>query len=248
MMPFRRLALGALAFPLTLAIAACGSESTGTAELNGEPIEPIAAPAGESWNDTATVTPEGGVQVGNPEAPLKLVEYASHTCPTCARFSVDAHTALEEYIATGVVSFEIRNQVHDVLDLTFSILARCGDPSTFHPLAVQGWADLNTIIMTAQGNEAALNAAMQAQGPDRFQLVGEASGLVDWFAARGIARDQAMQCLADGAQAQKIVENSQTQSEELGVTGTPTFFLNGSKLEGSAWSAIEPKLQEAGAR
>lgn len=249
MTQFRRLALFTLAAPISLALAACGSEAEdGTASLSGEPIEATPAPEGESWTETALVTDMGGVRVGNPDAPLQLVEYASHTCPACANFSNEAHDELQEYIATGVVNFELRNQVHDALDLTIAMMVRCGDPVATHPLAHQAWENLNTIVGNAQASGDALSQAMQIEGPERFPAIAEASGLLDFFAARGISRDQATQCLSDVSTAEQIVENSSTQSDELGVTGTPTFFLNGERLEGSNWSSVEMALQEAGAR
>lgn len=238
--------LAALAAPLALALAACGSEEEGAA--TGEPIAPIAAPAGTSWVETAAVTPEGGYVIGNPEAPLKLVEYASHTCSHCAAFSQEAAAALDEYVAKGVVSYELRNQIHDPIDLTIALLARCGTPASFHPLANQAWQNFEAIIQRAQADPAALQAAQAAPPAQRFQAIGEASGLIDFFAARGISRDQALSCLADTAKATQITEASETQSEELNVTGTPTFFLNGRLVEGTSWSLIEPALQTAGAR
>lgn len=242
-----RFTMGALIAPLTLALAACGDEATGEAPT-GDAIAEIAAPEGTEWGQTAIATELGGVQVGNPDAPIKLVEYASHTCSHCATFVEDAEEKLHEYVASGVVSYELRNQVHDALDLTMAVLARCGDPSTFQPLAGQAWANLPEIITTAQANPEALQAAMVSQDDSRFQQLAEVSGLLDFFAARGVSRDQANLCLADTEAAEKIVENSQTQSEELGVTGTPTFFINGAKIEGSSWSVLEPALQQAGAR
>ena len=89
---------------------------------------------------------------------------------------------------------------------------------------------------------------MQAPEAGRFQQIAQATGLLDFFAARGISRDQAMQCLANADQARQIAENSNTQSEELNVTGTPTFFLNGRMLTENAWPDIEAALQAAGAR
>ena len=243
----RRTAVLALAAPLTLALAACGGSGEEGAPT-GDPIAPIAAPAGQSWVDTAAETPEGGFVIGNPEAPLKLVEYASHTCPACAAFSTGAAAALDEYVAKGIVSYEIRNQIHNPVDLTLAMLMRCGEPGVFHPLANQVWANLPAVMDRAQQNEAALTAAMQAPEAQRFQQIADAAGLLDFFAARGISRDQAMQCLADTGKAQQIAQNSQTQSDELGVTGTPTFFLNGSLVEGSRWIDVEPALQAAGAR
>jgi protein-disulfide isomerase len=77
----------------------------------------------------------------------------------------------------------------------------------------------------------------------------QAAGLLDFFSARGIAREQALQCLADGSKAEGIAERSDSQSEELKVDGTPTFFINGRKLDGVAnWAGLEPALQNAGAR
>ena len=237
------------ALPLALALAGCGSEAEQPgAAPTGEPIAEISAPAGSEWSQTAAVTEMGGVVLGNPDAPLKLVEYASHTCPHCATFAEQAAAGIEEYINSGVVSFELRNQIHDPIDLTIAMLVRCGEPSTFHPLAKQAWQDLNTITQTAMADQEALETAAQIQGTERFQRIGEVTGLVDYFAARGISRDQAMQCLGDPAQAEQIVERSTTQSDELEVTGTPTFFLNGNKLNASSWTEVEAALQQAGAR
>lgn len=248
MTQLRRFAFAALAAPITLVLAACGSDDAATGGLSGDPIAAIPAPAGQSWTQTAVITEMGGIQMGNPDAPLKMLEYASHTCPACANFSAEAHSAIDEYVATGVVSFELRNQVHDPLDLTIAMLIRCGDPATGIPLATQAWANLNQIIGEAQANGEALSQAMAIQDDTRFQMIAEISGLTEFFAARGVSRDQAMQCLSDPDLASQIVDNSQTQSEELDVTGTPTFFINGQKLNGSSWSVIEPVLQQAGAR
>lgn len=242
----RQTLLAAAAAPLVLALAACGSGEEGT--TSSEAIEPIAAPAGQSWIETAAVTPEGGNVVGNPDAPIKLVEYASHTCPACAAFSQEAAGAIDKYIESGVVSYEIRNQIHHPIDLAIAVLVRCGDPTAFHPLASQAWANLPAIMERAQQNQAGLNAAMQAPEAERFQRIAESAGLLDFFAARGVSRDQAMQCLANTDQIRQIAENSNTQSEELNVTGTPTFFLNGRMLTEAGWSEVEAALQAAGAR
>ena len=73
MSTLRRLPIALCAAPLALALAACG-DTTEDAVPTGEPLAPIAAPAGTSWVETAAETPEGGFRIGNPEAPIKLVE------------------------------------------------------------------------------------------------------------------------------------------------------------------------------
>ena len=239
----------AIAVPVLLALAACGGGETDGEAPRGEPIAAVPAPEGQQWAQIAEVTPEDGYRIGNPDAPLKLMEYASLTCPACARFSMDGNAALDEYVDTGVVSYELRNQVHNVLDLTLAMLVRCGEPESFHPLSNQVWANLNDVLAPSQENSEAINAAMQGPPEQRFQTIAQAAGFLDFFAARGISRDQAMQCLADPAAGEAIASRSQTQSEELDVTGTPTFFLNGRKLDDVVgWSELEPILQNAGAR
>lgn len=176
-----------------------------------------------AWADTITVTPEGGYLMGNPDAPLKLLEYASLTCPHCADFSRMRRRKLrDKYAASGVVSYELRNQIHDGLDLTMAMLTRCGAPESFHALSEQVWLNLPQIIQTAQGNQAALSAAMTSEDQSRnHKAIADAAGLTDFFAARGISSDQSATCTADAAKAEQIVQNSQKQSEELRVDPEP---------------------------
>lgn len=247
----RRAALATLLAPIALGLAACGSkdDAAGSAE-KGDKIASVAAPAGKQWSDVIAVTPEDGYRMGNPDAPLKLVEYASLTCPHCAHFSEQAGPKLrDQYVASGVVSYELRNQVHDGLDLTMAMLVRCGSPESYIALSEQVWANQEAIVQGVQGNAAKVDAAMKlGDQTARYKAIADAAGLTEFFAARGISRDQAATCLAKPGFAEGIVERSTKQSEELGVDGTPTFLLNGRKLDAQTWEALEPLLQAAGAR
>jgi predicted DsbA family dithiol-disulfide isomerase len=116
-------------------------------------------------------------------------------------------------------------------------------------LSEQYWTNLVPEINKAQANQAALAQAQDLPPNQRFQKMAEAAGLLDFFSSRGIAREQALQCLADGDKVQAIADRSDKQSQELNVTGTPTFFINGRKIEDVAnWAGLEPALQAAGAR
>ena len=250
-MTTRRFAFASLALPLTLALAACNgddAEDAGSLPM-ADPIADIAAPEGQSWVDTVEVSEYDGYVMGNPDAPIKVVEYASLTCPACAAFTANgAETLRDEYVSSGVVSWELRNQIHGIYDLTLAALARCGAPESFHPLADQVWMNLPQV----QQNIQAGNQRIQAQGDipeaQRFLVIADAAGMFDFFAARGIARDQAAQCLSDTESVMAIGERSDQQSEEFGVTGTPTFFVNGARVDGITWNDLEPVLQRAGAR
>lgn len=239
--------------PLALALAACSNaEQTAEAEagaIQGEPIAAIAAPDGTSWVDVASKTAEGGFLLGNPDAPLKLVEYASHTCGHCAQFSQSAAVPLQEnYVASGRVSYEIRPLLRDPLDVTIDVLAQCGAPESYHALSDQAWGSLDQFGQTLQANPAGYEAAMNAPPEQRFVTLAQASGLIDFFAARGLSADQARECLANSAKIQQIADQSQSAAQADEVTGTPTFFLNGRRLQENTWAGIEPILQSAGAR
>ena len=96
----------ALAAPIALALAACSGGTDETVVTDGEAGETIAAPDGTSWEETVTISEQDGYILGNPDAPIKLVEYASHTCGGCAGFAATAKPSIKEYVATGMVSFE----------------------------------------------------------------------------------------------------------------------------------------------
>lgn len=239
----------AIAGTLALALAACGSADEADTELAGEAIAAIPAPDGQEWTDVVAVTDDGGYLLGNPDAPLKLVEYASHTCGACANFSINGGPPLKkDYISTGVVSLELRNLVRDPIDLTIATLVRCGQPENMHPLSDQAWIALNDIFANVNANGAAYEAATSLPSDQRFVAIGQAAGLVDFFAARGLSSEQAQTCLADGANVEAIASRSQQQAQEMEVNSTPTFFLNGRKLEVNQWPGLEPILQRAGAR
>ena len=235
-----------LAAPLALALAACGGE-TGEATSGGV-IEPIAAPDGTAWVDTVTISDADGYILGNPDAPLKLVEYASHTCGACANFSQTAKPSIKEYVATGVVSFEQRNLVRDPIDLTIATLVRCGPKENMQTLSDMAWEDFATPIMAAQSNPQAMQQANSLPLDQKFVAMAEITGLIEFFAARGLSADQQRACLADAENIERIAQNSTEQSRELGINSTPTFLLNGNKVDALSWADLEPILQDRGAR
>lgn len=240
----------AMAMPLALAITACsGGNEAATGSVEGQAVAAVPPPAGQQWSEVASVTPEGGYLQGNFNAPIKLVEYGSLTCPACAAFSAAATAPLEEkYINSGKVSFELRSfLIHGPIDLALTRLIECGEPGAIHPRATQIWANLDSILDRVQSVQPQLEAAMQLPPNQRFVAFGEAAGLYDFFAARGLSETQARQCLTDTAALERLANNSQKFGQD-DVTGTPTFFLNGQKLEENQWSQIEAALQRAGAR
>ena len=249
---FRKLTLAALAAPLTLALAACGGADAGgdTEQLSGEPIAEVPAPDGQAWSEVVAKTEAGGYLMGNPDAPIKVIEFASLTCPHCATFSQNSSADLKgKMIESGRVSFEFRNFVLNPLDLAMSMMVRCGPPEAFFALTEQTFANQQQIIETwsGAGEQAAQQAA--SQPPERrYAAIAQVAGLPEFYAARGIAADQARACLADPSAAEALVNQTSAASEEFDVTGTPTFVINGQKADANTWDQIRTRLENMGAR
>jgi protein-disulfide isomerase len=75
-------------------------------------------------------------------------------------------------------------------------------------------------------------------------MVVRAGGLDEFFRQRGMPSSQIESCLADPAGLEKVAETKR-KGDEMGVNGTPTFFLNGKVVEGVAnWRGLEPKIRE----
>lgn len=246
----RRLAFATLALPLAMGLSACGDKAKEGAPTSGEPIANIAPPAGKAWSDMVEKTAEGGYRMGNPEAPIKLVEYAALSCSHCAEFAQEGFEELrDDYVASGRVSYELRYFMLNPFDVPASLLTTCGATEAVIPLSEQFWAWQPTMFQNVQAaGEARLQAIGELPKEQQIPAIAEASGMVEFFSSRGIARDQANACLADTAKAKALAEQTQKATDLYNVTGTPTFILNGSSVGSMRWAELEPKLQAAGAR
>lgn len=245
-----RLALVAALAPLVLGLAACNKGEEAAAGLTGDAIAKVAPPAGKAWSDMVTITPELGYRMGNPEAPIKLIEYGSLTCPHCAEFSHEATGELrDQFVASGRVSYEFRNMIRDGVDLYLTQLTRCGAPESFFALTDQTFANQAKFFEKAQAAGKAQQEAAFSQAPEKRGIaIAELTGMTEFFAARGIAREQANACLADTAKATALAAASNDQGEKLKIEGTPTFLVNGSKVDANTWPLLKAELEKLGAR
>lgn len=243
-----RLLLALIALPLALGLAACGKKDDAGSAPVGAALNAVPPPAGKAWADVVSVTPEGGYVMGNPNAPIKVIEFGSLTCPHCAEFEEKGFPHLrDDYVAKGTVSLEFRNFVRDPYDTTLAMLTHCGEPESFFALTEQVYSNQKAIFDQLQPIGAQLQAANLP--PEKmFSAIGDRGGLIEFFAARGIAKDQAAQCLAKSETASKLAADTQKATDTFNVTGTPTFIVNGKNVEVATWDALEPILKQAGAR
>lgn len=211
-----------------------------------------AAPAGKAastqvnWARTIVETPEGGFRMGNPAAKVRLVEFGSLTCGHCANFAKAGMASLVgDYVRSGKVSFEYRNFVLNGLDVAATLVARCGGPGRFFPVAdklfaTQGqWMGRVTDLTEAQ--KAQLSALPENQ---RLGRLAEFAGIPQIAAKHGIAPAQAKRCLADPAAPDRLGKMVEAGVAK-GVEGTPTFFLDGANIGSHTWTTLEPILREA---
>jgi protein-disulfide isomerase len=246
----RSFATLSLILPLALSLAACKGESTTADGVTGKPIAMIAAPAGKTWADTQAVSPEGGFQIGNPKAPIKLIEYGALSCSHCAEFSEKGAAQLrEEFVNSGRVQYELRLFMLNALDVPAALLATCGSQEAVIARSDQFWAWQKQMFANLQqAGEAEFQAAGTLPPEQRFATLARLGGMDAFFAGRGVAADQAKACLADVNKATALVQATDKAGKEMNVTGTPTFFLNGKKLEVNTWEAVRAELERAGAR
>ena len=243
-----KLMLAAVALPLALGLAACGKKDA--ADLGGDKIAPIAAPAGKAWVDTIGKNADGGYVMGNPNAPIKLVEYGSLSCPHCAKFAQEGFDELTtQFVASGRVSYEFRSFAIHPQDVPLTVLTQCGGPETFFPLVHQIYANFDAMNapLADPATQPKLQAADKLPAAQRFGALADALGYSEFFAQRGVSLDQSKACLANPTAVKAVADFSQKYSD-AGITGTPTIIVNGAKVDSTEWAETRKALQAAGAR
>lgn len=236
-----------IALPL-LALAACSGGGTGNDAAPAAPVAAASPPAGQQWSDVVSETAEGGYRVGNPDAPVKMVEYGARLCPGCKLLSDNGYEPLmRDFVSTGKVSFEFRDfMIHGAPELALAALGRCGGGAPFFPLLEQMYTDQNQFADKAQQVTQAQLAAIEGQPPARVvSFWAGAIGAIDYVKQRGIPEAKARACVGDAALIEKIGKITQDASSE--VTSTPTVLVNGTKVEQPSWQGVQAALKQAGA-
>jgi protein-disulfide isomerase len=242
-----------LAFLPLLALAACGggTENASAPVTSSTPVAAATPPAGKQWIDVVTKTPEGGFRQGNPNAPIQLVEYGSRTCPTCGRFAAEGVEPLrQKYISTGKVSYEFRDfPLHGAPDLALALLNQCVGVDAFFPVLDQMFANQAAFGEKLNALPEGFQQQLQAMTPPQAAAaMADAMGAIAFAKQSGVPEAKARQCLADQATIKSIADVMADASNNRGVTGTPSFFINGKQIDAAMWSQVETALQAAGAR
>lgn len=207
--------------------------SGGSASLLGAVQEPeqLGGDAPVKIDDPDSLVESDDPVLGNADAPVTIVEFSDFQCPFCRRFWADTYTQLkEEYIDTGKVRLVFRDYplpFHEAATPS-AIAANCADE--------QGkfwqYHDKMFIEQEKQGQSTVTYGVTELKA---------------WAQQLGLNTAQFNQCL-DSKKYADEVEADTAAGSAAGVSGTPSFFVNGQLLVGaqpfSAFKAlIDAELQ-----
>lgn len=165
-------------------------------------------PAAQTPAPVAAADGFKGYTLGSDAAPVEVVEYADFQCPHCGEFAVLQLPAIrEQLIATGKVRWRLRDfPLNFPWSRLSALAAQCaGEQGKFWPMA-------DTLFLTQS------EWGRSSRNPSGF-FRGLARGL-------RLDRDQYDACM-ESARYTGRIEASRQEGEARGVTGTPTFFVNG---------------------
>jgi len=175
---------------------------------------------------------DNAFSIGDPNAPVTIVEYTDFQCPFCSRHFQETYPQIREnYVDEGLVHYVFKdfplNNIHPQASLAAQAARCAGDQESF--------VEMHDLLFARQ-NE------WSGKSPTDI-FAGYAEEL-------GIDRAAFEQCLADGTHADAVDADLQ-EGVQLGVTGTPAFFINGYPVSGAQpyslfERAIESLMAEAG--
>ena len=170
------------------------------------------------------------MQLGDADAPVTLIEYASYTCPHCARFHEGPFKQLKtNYIDTGKINFVYREVYFDRFGLWASAIARCaGTPESFF-----GSSDL---VYETQSEWTRAGGGDPAAIVEELRKIGRIAGL---------GNEALESCLQDGDKLRTLVAWYQQNAAADDVSSTPTLLINGVKHGNLGYSEIARLIDEA---
>ena len=151
--------------------------------------------------------------MGSPDAPITIIEYASLTCPHCARFHADTLPAIKKsWIEPGKARLVYRDFPLDGLAFKAAALAKCFEGDRYF-----GFLD-------------ALFRTQRQWATDK----NPEKALKQIAALAGLDGEEAERCLNDEAVLNDIVQGKADAQRNLGIRSTPSVIINGKLVDGPA--------------
>lgn len=164
--------------------------------------------------------------MGQQDAPVTLIEYASFTCPHCATFHENVVDRLKaDYVDTGKVRFIHREVYFDKFGLWAGLVASCGGAPKYFAIADMIYDTQRDWIGNGQDASVAAN----------LRKIGLKAGL---------SEDQLNACLNDQARAQQMVATYQKNATADDISATPTLVINGTKHSNMSYEDLKAILDQ----
>jgi len=172
---------------------------------------------GDAEADTASIP---DMMIGNPDAKVTVIEYASYTCPHCASFHAGTFKDLKKnYIDTDKINFVFREVYFDRYGLWASMIARCAGPEKFF-----GLTDL-----VFQSQSSWTRAGEPAAIVDELRKLGRLAG---------IDAETLEVCLNNNEKAKNLVAWYQAKAGADNIDSTPSFIINGKKYKNMSFAEM----------
>lgn len=153
---------------------------------------------------------DGDFVIGNIDAPVTIIEYASMTCSHCANFYSNVYKKIKEkYIDNDKVKFVFRHFPLNPTSLRASMLIDCVEQDKK--------AKFKEVLFSTQGN--------WANKKNYLEIISNISKL------GGMSSEEFDSCISDTTIEQRIVESKLNAVRVLEVRSTPTVFINGQKIK-----------------
>lgn len=164
--------------------------------------------------------------LGDKNAPVTFIEYASFTCPHCAHFNDDVFKQMKkDYIDTGKVKFILREVYFDQFGLLAAQIARCGGEMRYYGISDMLFSQQKEWIGSGKGDEIVAN----------LRKLGKVAGLSD---------DQLDACIADKDRTNAMIAAYQKNFTADGIEGTPSFTINGELYTNMGYGSLKAILDE----
>ena len=201
--------------------AAAASETTSGETAAAPAPKPMAASVTTS-DEEVLLAPH---VLGDPNAPVTIIEYASLTCPHCATFHRETFPEIKEkYIDTGKVKLESRDFPLDERAALATLLAHCVPEDRYFPLI--------GLLFEQQHS--------WAVAPNLIEQLKKMGGFA------GLSPEDADACFNNQALYDKVLGQRKIYSDSGAVSSTPTFYVNGSKIVGAQpFATFEEAIEAA---